>query len=83
MRLGKKKMMSYLLSVCLLTGLCGCGGIGAETVPQADPQPVLAAAEEISYQLLSQAQPAGYLPHHGCSHGAVPVYGLAGRKAVQ
>ncbi len=58
MRLGKKKkrMMSYLLSVCLLTGLCGCGGIWAETVPQADPQPVLDAAEEISYQLLSQAQ---------------------------
>ncbi len=50
----KNQIMSYLLSACLLMGLCGCGRRSAEDA--ADLQPVQAAPEEISYQLFAQAQ---------------------------
>lgn len=51
---GNKRIVSYLLSACLLTGLCGCGGTADEG--SARVQPAQAVPEEISYQLLDQAQ---------------------------
>lgn len=51
---GNKRIASYLLSACLVIGLCGCGGAAAENAAQL--QPVQAVPEEITYQLLDQAQ---------------------------
>ncbi len=49
-----KRIASYLLSACLVTVLCGCSTAAAENAAQL--QPVQAVSEEITYQLLDQAQ---------------------------
>ena len=53
-RRGNTGIASYLLSACLMLGLCGCGTAAAGNGAQM--QPVQAVPEEISYQLLEQAQ---------------------------
>lgn len=53
-RRGNTGIASYLLSACLMMELCGCGTAAAGNGAQV--QPVQAVPEEISYQLLEQAQ---------------------------
>lgn len=51
-------MISYLLSISLFTGLCGCsdGELWTDNLTQSDVSAVQATAEEIPCQLLDQAQ---------------------------